>query len=399
MVDIKDEKLKLKALEDLFEQKRFSDALNLAEQITTDFPNSYHINILHIKILTELNKLGEAVNIAERLMESYPDNINLLIEMATLCFKLNKYDESIEYYNKILFLDPFNTQARESIDKINALKKATEGKEKINMDFISYQSEKMIINEDTVPEFQEDQLSDVDNSDVKLEEPPPVPEIEEAPEIEEIEEIKVEIPEMEEVEVPEIRDVPEVEEIPEKGEIPGFEKEPEVKIEMPELEEEPKGKGVEDQITEPVFDEIAAEETPEVEEKPEVEVEIPEIEDISAEVESNQVVEPEIDDDTVESIERATARLSLTDTEEEIGVSEVEEKGKEGVEIVTESAAELYLSQGLYNEALDIYEKLYDARKEERFFLKIKQLKAHKVGQGEIERLSKLLEIIRKKGE
>jgi len=276
MVDLKNEKVQLKALEDLFEQKKFSEALTLAEKLNSDFPDSYHINILYIKILQELNRISEAEDTAKELMERYPDNINLLLEAANICLKLNKYDESIGYHNKILFLDPFNTLAKESIERINGLKKTTEGREKESADFISYQNEKMIAKQDTVPE---DQLTD-SNTNV-------------------------------------------------------------------------------DQV-------LAVEREP-----------------IAAPVEESAVPPP------------------IPPIPEEGGVSEVKEapENKAEMEIVTESAAELYLSQGLYEDALKIYKKLYLVQQEERFMMKINQLKIHTISMKKIQRLTDFGEIIQKRGE
>ena len=267
MVDLKDEKVQLKALENLFTQKRFSEALAMAEKLNSDFPDSYYINILYVKILMELNRVTEAEETAKGLLQLYPDNINLLQEMGNIYLKLNKYDESLEYYNKILFLDPFNALAKESIEKIEALRKTVESRGKKSADFVSYQNEKMIARQDTVPE---DQLPDTKTNG----EPGP--------------EIPVEPPTASGKEHPKPPPIPEIEKIPET---------------------------------------------------------------------------------------------------------------KEEMEFVTESAAELYLSQGLYEDALKIYEKLYAARKEERFMLKIKQLKTHIISQEKIERLTDFWKLIQKRGE
>jgi hypothetical protein len=72
---------------------------------------------------------------------------------------------------------------------------------------------------------------------------------------------------------------------------------------------------------------------------------------------------------------------------------------KEEMEFVTESAAELYLSQGLYKDALKIYEKLYAAQQDERFLLKINQLNAHIISQKKIQRLTDFGKLIQKRGE
>ena len=66
---------------------------------------------------------------------------------------------------------------------------------------------------------------------------------------------------------------------------------------------------------------------------------------------------------------------------------------------MTESAAELYLSQGLIDDALTIYEKLYQARKEERYLVKIKQISGKRITRKKIQALTRLLNLIEKKGE
>ena len=279
MVDLKDEKVQLKALENLFAEKKFSEALTLAEKLNSDFPDSYHINILTVKILQELNRISEAEDRAKELMQLYPDNINLLMETADICLKLNKYDESIEYHNKILFLDPFNIQAKGSIERINALKKTTGGRKKEPADFTSYQNEKMIAKQDTVPE---DQLSD---SKTNADQDPAI-------------QIESTAPPAEESPVP--PPIPPIPPIPEPVEVSEVKEAPENKAEM---------------------------------------------------------------------------------------------------EFVTESAAELYLSQGLYEDALKIYKKLYSVQQDERFMLKINQLKAHILSQKKIQRLTDFGELLQKRGE
>ncbi|MCP5103299.1 MAG: hypothetical protein GY950_07970 [bacterium] len=466
MADLKNERVQLKALENLFEQKKFSEALTFAEKLTGDFPNSYHINILYVKILNELNRLGDAEQAATALMQVYPDNINLLAELGVICLKLNKYDESVEYYNKILFLDPFNMQAKDSIEKVAVLKKATGGKEDKPVDFVSYQ-QGQDVDEDTVPELEEDKLSP-SNIDINLdmEEPPPdmadlgdiggsvepgepvappppppppppvteeVPEVPEIPEVPEVTETPVEeIPEGPISSLPDPPDLDDVAEAPDIGlqppeDAPWPPDEPAESAEPAEpaepgamdIDDIP---GVEDVAAEvesldnpepdPEIDEHTVESPPEAMEieppapsappAPAVipttadEDEIPGVNDIAAEIETPQITEPEADfeEDTAESMEEPLISSAAAPPGTGEAVKEDEEMG-----FLTESAAELYLSQGLYQDALVIYNKLYDAQKEERFFLKIKQLNAHILSQQKIQRLSGFLELIKKKGE
>jgi hypothetical protein len=73
--------------------------------------------------------------------------------------------------------------------------------------------------------------------------------------------------------------------------------------------------------------------------------------------------------------------------------------GTEETGFVTESAAELYVEQGLLDDAVAIYKKLYDSRKEERFLSKIEELKRVILNQKKIQVLNELLKHIRQKGE
>jgi hypothetical protein len=68
-------------------------------------------------------------------------------------------------------------------------------------------------------------------------------------------------------------------------------------------------------------------------------------------------------------------------------------------DFITESAAELYQKQGLYDEALTIYEKLYAVEKLEKYLTKIQQLKRKRVLDRQIQALNEFLRRIQQKGE
>jgi hypothetical protein len=84
---------------------------------------------------------------------------------------------------------------------------------------------------------------------------------------------------------------------------------------------------------------------------------------------------------------------------EEAGEPWEEEPAIEEPGFVTESAAELYVRQGLIQDAAVIYEKLYDSGKEERFLSKIEELKRVLVNQKKVRVLNELLEHIKQIGE
>lgn len=384
MVDLKNERIQLQALENLFRQKRFSEGLTFAEKLIGDFPNSYYIGILHVKILKELNRLRDAETAALKMMQSSPDNINLLSELGTISLKLNKFNESYDYFNKVLFQDPFNEEARDSMEKIKGLKKVSGGgepKERKLMDFISH-PQANDDEADTVPELDGETLSPL-NIGVRLESMEPEEASDEPLEsgepIELIEPVEpLPIPQMmndEGVET-EVVDISQLEEVPEVAEVS-------------ELAE-----------TADVADVVDVAEIAEMEGM----AEIPEVGDVAAEVDSmnSQAAEPYTEFYNEETVESAEEPAPI---EENVPVAVVETAqatvmGEPGAaaEFVTESAAELYLSQGLYDDALGIYEKLYAARKEGRFLLRVKQLRAHRVGREKIRRLSEFLKSIQMKG-
>lgn len=397
MADLKNERIQLQALENLFRHKRFSEALTFAQKLISDFPNSYYIGILYVKTLKELNRLRDAEAAALKMLESSPDNINLLSELGTISLKLNKYDESYDYFNKVLFQDPFNEEARDSMEKIKGLKKLNGGgepKERKLMDFISHtQANKD--EADTVPELNGETFSPL-NFGVRLE---PM-EAEEAP-VETFETLEAvdAVEPIETVESIEPVDSVEFSAIPPMMNAEGTETEV---MDISHLEEAPEAvEVVELAETADVVDVVDVAEIAEMQGM----AEIPEVGDVAAEVDSmnSQPVEPYAEfynEETVESAEEPPPLEAKAPTaREEIAqaAAAIEEPGT-AAEFVTESAAELYLSQGLYDDALGIYEKLYAARKEGRFLLRVKQLRSHRVGRETIRRLNEFLKSIQMKG-
>jgi tetratricopeptide (TPR) repeat protein len=351
MVDIKDERDRLKAVENLFREKRFSDALAGAKKLKDDFPNSFQVRFLYVRVLKELNSLDEAEEQLVELMQIFPNNINLLLEIGKLSADREKFSEALEYYNKILFLDPFNTEAKESIEKIRIMKKK-KGKEADGISgnaFFSYTDGK-VDSADTQMEFDPELMNQfkfgeeqappleltpdeqMDEAPPDLDLPPPVLDFE----------FKMDEPAAEE-----------------PGEMPGTappKPQPPPPPSIPEGEDEEEEPEQESNVSGSMFDFKEEEPAKAPEEK------IPEIE--------IQDVDTYSDSD-----------------------------------FVTESAADLYLKQGLLNDALDIYEKLYNVSGEERFLEKIERLRIHlkkqEINRAKIQALEGYLKMIkqRTKGE
>lgn len=123
MADFKDERQQIKVLEGLYSQKKYIEIEDLAQTISKDYPSSFHIKFLRSKALKELNRFNEAESILKDLLKQYPENITILLDLGQICVKRKKIDEAREIYNKVLFLDPFNSSAREHIIKVNESQK------------------------------------------------------------------------------------------------------------------------------------------------------------------------------------------------------------------------------------------------------------------------------------
>lgn len=413
MAEIKSEKEQLSDLENLFQQKRFSDALEVAKKASTDYPNSYPIKFLYVRTLKELNKLADAEEVLKELMMMYPNNINLLLECGDLAVLRNKFDEGNEYYNKILFLDPFNTEAKNSIEKINIIKKGGLV-EKGKGDFVSYQDKKLQ-SADTLPEFDSGKLRDI-MSEEPPPPPPPAPEMKAEP-------VKEQEPELPSFSPPPVSEMSEESIKEEEPELPSFSPPPvpEMIEEVPEMGEVPEMSEISDEDTDETEAANLFQRKIQEQEKGETEIQPPlsNMEEMNSSPglvaeEPGTLSIPEYEIQPVKNIEKELEEIGKYAQKEhrepqaremeEPGESWQDEPGNEekGIEepgFVTESAAELYVEQGLLKDAVAIYEKLYDSRKEERFLSKIEELKQIIVNQKKIQVLNELLKHIKQKGE
>lgn len=118
MANFQNEREQLAQLEVLFQQKKFADGLVQAEAVLSHFPASIQLRFLKFKFLRELHKTGEALQLLREMHAMFGDNILVLKELADLHFQQQQYPESLLYYNKLLFLDSFNSQAQERVKHI-----------------------------------------------------------------------------------------------------------------------------------------------------------------------------------------------------------------------------------------------------------------------------------------
>ena len=291
------------------------------------------------KLLRVSGKLTEAEDILSELISTHDNHLNLFLEIGGLSLDLKKYSQALDYYNKALFIDPFNSQAKEAVKELQQ-KPGTESAEEPGIQE-AVTKEKKNWKADTLPE----------------------------------EEIKNIL-----------------------GDSPTEEKEADLtedSIQMEEEEINPSIPGVDESYVEP--DQIKVEAAPDK---------------VSQDVEESLMAdpvlvgsEPEKSGDEVSTedvadlfVDSAAAQKSDTATTQVPKTEPGDISPPEGDEFITESAAELYLSQGLYEEALYIYEKLYQNHKDDKFLAKVNELKSKSICQKKIKALTVFLNIIQERG-
>ena len=345
MADLLNEKDQLINLENLVKEEKFSEALELAEQVLNEFPESFQVEFMYARILRASRKLDEAEAILSKLLAIHDNHLNLLLEMGSLCLDLNRLDPAFDYYNKALFIDPFNTQAKEAMKTIRD-KFSQSGTEPPGVG-MSVREEREKWKADTLPEVEMKQV---------------MGEVEDSPESYQEDQITEDSISIEDEPIKEM-----------KPSIPGVDEayvsEDEIKV---ETREKKMSRDVEESLTaDPDF-------LPSRKDKTEIEVTTDDVADLF-------VGEPE-----KKKPDSVSTRKAFRE--------EVRGPGGEGDEFITESAAELYVSQGLYDEALYIYEKLNQANKKDKFDHKIQELKSKSICQKKIQALSAFLNIIQKRG-
>ncbi len=118
MADLLNEKDQLIALEKLFNEEKYEEGVELSEQLLKKFPESFLIRFMTSKLLRATGNLTEAEDILSDLISTHDNHLNLLLEIGGLSLDLKKYSQALDYYNKALFLDPFNSQAREAVREL-----------------------------------------------------------------------------------------------------------------------------------------------------------------------------------------------------------------------------------------------------------------------------------------
>jgi tetratricopeptide (TPR) repeat protein len=121
LANFQNEREQLILLENLFKQKQFAAGLAQVETALQQFPASFHLKFLQIKFLKELQNIDKALRSLLEMYARFGDNLLILKELADLNFQQKRFPESLLYYNKVLFLDSFNSHAQERVKQIQGL--------------------------------------------------------------------------------------------------------------------------------------------------------------------------------------------------------------------------------------------------------------------------------------
>jgi tetratricopeptide (TPR) repeat protein len=124
LANFQTEREQLTLLENLFNQKNYVAGLIQVEAVLQQFPSSFHLKFLHVKFLKALQHIDQALHSLLEMSARFGDNILILKELADLNFQQKRLPESLIYYNKLLFLDSFNSHAQERVKQIQSMLEA-----------------------------------------------------------------------------------------------------------------------------------------------------------------------------------------------------------------------------------------------------------------------------------
>ncbi|MEN8152455.1 MAG: tetratricopeptide repeat protein [Acidobacteriota bacterium] len=334
MDQIKTEKESLIVLEDLFKSGKYEDTVKLCSELFKQFPSSFQIGLVKNKTLVKLTRYEEAEESVDELLRLYPENINLLLEKGNLLLRRDRNVEARIFFEKALFLNPFDEKAKEGIE----LTKKTEAEEKENSptDFISYEKEKLNL-EDTIRESDLEKLMEISKPD----------------------EAGISLKKAENSVESHVKEEPSL-------------------LEKVEVEPDPVSISFEDSSLlnkTDVLSNIEEEIEKKKNEKSNIELALEELNEISGS-----------DLETMENVEEKSVEEENVVNEE----SKVDPSG-ENEDFITESAAILYLKQGLYDDARNIYSKLYENTNREVFEKKLETLQRVRLAHIKVQSLENFL--------
>ena len=348
----------LERLENLAREKNFKEASAFAQDLRERFPSSFQIGFLYYGILVKLEKYSQSEDVLDELLKLYPENINLLLEKGELLIGRGKTAESKLFFDKVLFLDPFNDKAKEGSEKVKKTESGSSGE--------SYKNQKNSVLEDTMKESDLERFmsSDVGESEeddsISIEQP------EEKFTINLSENdigVDIETDNMIPIDAVDDKYVSQTEEevLPSRQDT----------VKTVDVE----SSTVSDDTGIPVIDDSTETSADEDKVFGKVESALEELNKFS----SSDIKDLGIDEDATEKEEVPVEAAAVSDEDA----------------FVTESAALLYLKQGLYEDAKNVYSKLYKGSNEGLFVQKVDKIKRIEKANLKILALEGFLEKIR----
>lgn len=121
MATFQNEREQLAQLEWLFQQNKFAEGLARTETALREHPASFHLKFQRYRFLRQLQQNAEGLQLLRELHAMSGDNILVVRELADLLYQQKQPAESLVYYQKLLFLDSFNSQAQERVKQLQGL--------------------------------------------------------------------------------------------------------------------------------------------------------------------------------------------------------------------------------------------------------------------------------------
>ncbi len=318
------EKDSLHILETLFYAGKYEDAIKTSKKFLQEFPSSFQIGFIRCKSLLKSGKFNEAESEIDNLLTKFPENINLLVEKGFLILRKGLNTEAKVFFEKALFLDPFNQRAKKGISEIKKNESGEEASYESPMSFVSYEKEKAGL-EDTISESDLEKLMELKNID----------NLQEASSEESL---------------------------------------PAVSISFEDSSIQRR-----DELLIPDIDNV-----PEINEKSNIETALEEL---------NKLSETDLKDLKVED---EAAEVSSVVNEEK---KENENAETDNSSFVTESAASLYLKQGLYDDAVNVYFKLYKQADPNMYKEKVELINRVRLLQTKVVLLKNLMNKMKRSGD
>jgi tetratricopeptide (TPR) repeat protein len=318
----------------------------LGTELIEQYPDSFLIRLQLARALKEGQALLRAETVLSFMSARYGDNITFLIERGDVLRRLGRLGDAEADFQKILFLDPFNTKARAALEEIQAEQK-TQGD--VAFEVVDY-SRAEFKDDQTVPEL----FLKTD----KVPEPvayEPVIDLDAEPENDSFfnpvdRPPEEDVADEESALIPRIEDEPQVE-LDEEPLMDAFGS-VEADLDFSSAQDQPHDRWIQVDIA------AAPQEPPPSdfrESEPPSEPVFDSFQDMESKKEPQAEPEPE---------------LFSEPKPEPVGTSMNHEMG-----FVTESAARLYAQQGLYVEALAIYERLGQVSNPEKYHPQMARIK------------------------